>query len=82
MPNPNSVPTQFGYRDHRGVVHQVLVRETPDGAWRVLDVRVIDTLIGDGREAAEAIARDYVAEHHHPAGPTAGRRQEHGRAAA
>ncbi len=84
MPNPNPIPAPFGYRDHRGIVHQVLVRETPAGVWQVLDVRVIDTLIGngDGREAAEAIARDYVAEHHYPARPTAGRRQEHGRAAA
>jgi hypothetical protein len=41
----------------------------------VLDVSVIDTLagIGEGRDTAEAIARDYVAEHHHPA-PTASRR--------
>ena len=82
MPNPNSVPAPFGYRDHRGVVHQVLVRETPDGAWLVLDVRVIEVLIGDGREAAEAIARDYVAEHHHPARPAAGRPRERPRAAA
>jgi hypothetical protein len=82
MPNPNPVPAPFGYRDHRGVVHQVLVRETPAGAGRVLDVRVIDTLIGDGRAAAEAIARDYVAEHHNPARPAAGRRRERNRAAA
>ena len=81
MPNPNPIPAPFGYRDHRGIVHQVLVRETPAGAWQVLDVRVIETLIGDGREAAEAIARDYVAEHHQPA-PSAGRRREHSRAAA
>jgi hypothetical protein len=81
MPNPN--PTPFPYRDHHGVIHQVLVRETPEGAWQVLDVRVIDTLagIGEGRDAAEAIARDYVAEHHHPA-PTASRRRERPRAAA
>ena len=74
-PNPNPNPAPFGYRDPRGVLHQVLVRETPAGAWQVLDVRVIETLIGDGREAAEAIARDYVAEHHHPARPAAGPRE-------
>ena len=82
MPNPNPVSAPFGYRDHRGVAHQVLVRETPDGAWQVLDVRVIDTLIGDGREAAEAIARDYAAEHDNPARPAAGRPRERTRAAA
>ena len=66
MPNPG--PTPFGYRDATGVRHQVLVRHGPDGAWQVLDVVVVETLtgVGDGRDAAEAIARDYVAEHHHP----------------
>jgi hypothetical protein len=78
----NPTPTPFGYRDNRGAVHQVLVRTTPEGAWQVLDVRVIDTLIGDGRDAAEAIARDYVAEHHHPARSGPRRRRERQPAAA
>jgi hypothetical protein len=83
MPNPNSdpAPVPFGYRDHRGVVHLVQVRETPDGAWQVLDVPVIDTLI-DGREAAAALARDYATEHHHPPRRAAGRRRQDDRAAA
>jgi len=67
-------PTRFHYRDHSGLRHQLLVRQAPDGAWEVVDlaVRVIDTLtgVGEGREAAEAIARDHAAQHHHPA-PTA-----------
>jgi hypothetical protein len=65
MPNP--IP--FGYRDATGVRHQVLVRHSDDGAWQVLDIVVIETLtgVGEGREAAEAVARDYVAQHHHPA---------------
>ena len=80
MSNPDPTLAPLGYRDDRGVVHLVQVRKTPDGAWQVLDVRVIDTLI-EGRDAAEAVARDYATEHHHPA-PTAGRRREHSSAAA
>ena len=66
MPNPN--PTPFGYRDATGARHQVLVRQSPEGAWQVLDITVIETLtgFGEGRHAAEAVARDYVAEQHHP----------------
>ena len=67
MPNPT--PTPFGYRDATGARHQVLVRQNPEGAWQVLDITVIETLtgVGEGRDAAEAVARDYVAEQHHPA---------------
>ena len=59
----------------------MLVRQSPKGAWQVLDVIVVETLtgIGEGRDAAEAIARDYVAEHHHP---TAGSRPRANRSAA
>jgi len=79
MPNPN--PTPFGYRDATGAGHQVLVRHSREGAWQVLDVVVVETLtgVGDGRDAAEAIARDYVAEHHHP---SAGSRRRATRSAA
>jgi hypothetical protein len=80
-PNRNSGPVAFPYRDHRGVVHVVQTRETPDGAWQVLDVRLIDTLI-EGRDAAEALARDYATEHHHPPRRAADRHQEDSRAAA
>ena len=57
------------YRDAAGVRHELVVRETADGGWHVLDldvesetVRVIETLAGgeDGRPQAEAIARDYL----------------------
>ena len=48
------------------------MRRTPEGAWQVLDIVVIETLtgVGEGREAAEAVAREYVAQHHHPVGCT------------
>jgi hypothetical protein len=47
----------------------------------VLDIVVIETLtgVGEGREAAEAVAREYVAQHHHPVGCTD--RASHRRAA-
>jgi len=63
-------PIPFGYRDAAGARHQVLVRHSDDAGWQVLDIVVIETLtgVGEGREAAEAVARDYVAQHHHPAG--------------
>ena len=66
MPNPSTAP--FGYRDAAGTRHRVVVRERKDGAWQVLDVTVIETLRGDGegREAAEALARDYAEQHDHP----------------
>ena len=79
---PNRTPTSFGYRDATGARHQVLVRQTPEGAWQVLDITVIETLtgIGEGRDAAEALARDYADQHDHPA-RTGQRAAEH-RAAA
>jgi hypothetical protein len=59
----------LGYRDAAGARHRVLVRQSAAGAWQVLDITVIETLRGDGegRDAAEAIARDYVEQHDHPA---------------
>jgi len=58
----------FAYRDAAGARHRVLVRQSPAGAWQVLDVTVVETLHGDGegRDAAEAIARDYAEQHDHP----------------
>ena len=56
-----------------------------DDAWQVLDIAVIETLTGDGegRDAAEALARDYAQQHHHDhpaarAGRRAGRAQGRG----
>ena len=58
------------------------MRETPDGAWQVLDITVIETLtgVGEGRDAAEAIARDYADQHDHAA--RTGQRTAERRAAA
>jgi hypothetical protein len=62
-------PTIGRYRDADGARHELVVRETADGGWRVLDLdadagsaHVIETLEGDhdGRPQAEAIARDYL----------------------
>ena len=60
-------PVVGSYRDVDGARHELVVAETADGDWQVLDtgpdgVRVIDTLDGDqdGRPQAEAIARDYL----------------------
>ena len=60
-------PAIGSYRDAVGDRHELVVRETADGRWLVLDqtgdgVRVIDELAGDedGRPQAEAIARDYL----------------------
>ena len=80
MPNPSTAP--FGYCDAAGARHRVVVRERTDGAWQVLDVTVIETLAGDGegRGAAEALARDYAEQHEHPA--RAGRPAADQRAAA
>jgi hypothetical protein len=68
----NSGTDPLGYRDAAGARHRVLVRQSPAGAWQVLDITVIETLHGDGegREAAEAIARDYAEQHDHPAART------------
>ena len=81
MTNPN--PTPFAYRNGAGVRHQVLVRQSAGGAWQVLDITVIETLtgVGEGRQAAEALARDY-AEQHDNADARAGRRTAEQRAAA
>ena len=69
MPNP--VPAR--YRDAHGVWHSVEVRPVPDGGWEVIDVtntsrEVIETLtgVGEGRDAAAAIARDLATRRHHP----------------
>ena len=57
------------YHDGDGNRHELVVRETADGGWQVLDTNadtdtahVVDTLTGDqdGRPQAEAIARDYL----------------------
>ena len=60
-------PVVGSYRDVDGAQHELVVRQTAEGDWHVLDtgadrVRVIDTLDGDqdGRPQAEAIARDYL----------------------
>jgi hypothetical protein len=70
MPNRNSepAPAPFSYRDATGTRHRVVVQKRADDAWRVLDIAVIETLTGDGegRDAAEALARDYALQHHHP----------------
>jgi hypothetical protein len=81
MPNATTVP--LAYRDAAGATHRVLTRQSRDGAWQVLDVTVIETLTGDGegREAAEAIARDYAEQHDHP-DAAGGRRADGPRAAA
>jgi hypothetical protein len=62
-------PAVGSYRDADGTRHELVVRETAAGDWRVLDLdteaetaHVIETLAGDqdGRPQAEAIARDYL----------------------
>ena len=80
MRNPSTA--RFGYHDAAGTRHRVLVRQSPAGSWQVLDITVVETLRGDGegREAAEAIARDYAEQHDHPA--RAGRPAAEQRAAA
>jgi hypothetical protein len=75
-------PAIASYRDAVGDRHELVVRETADGRWLVLDLngegaQVIDELAGDedGRPQAEAIARDYLATvgaHGPGAGPAAG----------
>ena len=80
MPKPNLTP--FGYRDATGTRHRVLVRRSAEGAWQVLDITVIETLtgVGEGRDAAEALARDFAEQHDHPA--RTGQRAAEQRAAA
>ena len=43
-----------------------MVHKRADDAWQVLDIAVIETLTGDGegRDAAEALARDYAQQQH------------------
>ena len=62
-------PVIGSYRDADGARHELVVRETADGGWHVLDLdldgdtaHVVDALQGgeDGRPQAEAIARDYL----------------------
>ena len=62
-------PAIGSYRDADCARHELVVRETADGGWRVLDLdldgdtaHVVDVLEGgeDGRPQAEAIARDYL----------------------
>jgi hypothetical protein len=67
-----------------GSRHTLVVRQTADGDWHVLDIdvtsdmaHVVETLASDqdGRPQAEAIARDYlttVEGHQFEAGPAAG----------
>ena len=62
-------PAIGSYRDADRARHELVVRETADGGWHVLDLdldgdtaHVVDALEGgeDGRPQAEAIARDYL----------------------
>jgi hypothetical protein len=62
-------PRIGSYRDADGAEHELVVRETADGGWHVVDLdldgntaHVVDALAGDqdGRPQAEAIARDYL----------------------
>lgn len=62
-------PPIGSYRDADSARHELVVRETADGGWQVLDLdcdaetaHVVDALAGgeDGRPQAEAIARDYL----------------------
>ena len=66
MSNHDTEP--FAYRDAAGARHRLLARRNQAGAWQVLDITVVETLHGegDGRAAAEALARDYAAQHYHP----------------
>ena len=59
--------TPLTYCDAAGVMHKVVVRNTPTGAWQVLDTcageeLVVESLDGrdDGEAQAEAVACDYV----------------------
>jgi hypothetical protein len=57
------------YHDGAGALHEVRVKRTPGGSWRVLDVgprdtELVEELTGrdDGRSQAEALARDYATQ--------------------
>jgi hypothetical protein len=84
MPNSNPASAPFTYRDATGTRHRIVVHKRADDAWQVLDVAVIETLTGDGegRDAAEALARDYAQQHHHRPAARAGHRAAEYRAAA
>ena len=79
MPNPTSA-APFTYRDVIGTRHRVVVHKRADDAWQVLDIAVIETLTGDGegRDAAEALARDYAQQHHHRRAGSRGPAQSRG----
>ena len=76
-----SEPKIGTYTDADGARHTLVVRQSADGDWHVLDLdvsgetaHVVDALAGDqdGRPQAEAIARDYlstVGAHAPGAGP-------------
>ena len=76
-------PEIGSYRDADGALHELVVRQTAED-WQVLDIdvtsdtaHVVDALAGDqdGRQQAEAVARDYlttVGVHEPGAGPAAG----------
>jgi len=62
-------PAIGSYLDADSAGHELVVRETADAGWHVLDLdvhgetaHVVDALAGDedGRPQAEAIARDYL----------------------
>ncbi len=63
-------PVTARYRDTAARWHNVVVRQTRDGHWQVLDitrlVSVVETLTGceEGRPQAEALARDYATNEH------------------
>lgn len=77
-------PEIGSYHDADGARHELVVRHSADGDWRVLDIEVaadtaqiVETLTDDqdGRPQAEAVARDYlttVGGREAPAGPAAG----------
>ena len=77
-------PAIGSYRDADGARHELVVRETAEGDWHVLDLdvtetaHVVDALAGDqdGRPQAEAVARDYLTTvgRLEPRGGTGGRR--------
>jgi hypothetical protein len=63
---PTSIAARYRARD--GTEHRVVIRRSPDGRWRVLDIAQTTTIIetiggnGDGRAQADALARDYAVE--------------------
>jgi hypothetical protein len=68
MPDPTVQPLAARYLDSARREHHVITKRARDGRWRVLDVLVVETLTGhdDGQGAAQALARDYAAQQHHP----------------